>query len=173
MNEKQKLINLIGQQKYDELNSKISPTYNKDIQLDFSDYLLQKSEQEILDFYSDLVNSNYQWTIPKIVGNVIILTSHIHDLLIKLVERRETDQKIIKSVSAFDLHNTIIFCTARYDIIEECFIQMMGLKNFRNTIAHDFNAIMETGFHQAIHPISDGDLIILTLIEMLREKVYI
>ena len=161
-------MKLIGQQKYAELNFKIFPAYMGDAHLDFSDYLLKKSEQEILDFYSDLVNSNEQWTIPKIVGNVIILTSHIHDLLIKLVERKETDQNLIKNVCAFDLHNIIIFCTARYDISEDCFIQMMELKNFRNMIAHDFNAIMETGFHEAINPIAEGDLIILTLIDMLR-----
>lgn len=168
MNQKQKLINLISQQAYDELYPKIPPEFNQDTQFNFSEYLLQRNDQEILDFYSELINNNNLWNIPKIAGNIIILTPHINDLLIKLVENKESDLSIIHIVTEFDLHYLIIFCTARYNIPEEYFIQMMELKHFRNMVAHNFNAVMETAFNQAIESMARGKLIIMLLTGMLR-----
>ncbi|MBU0665759.1 MAG: hypothetical protein KKB65_07345 [Nanoarchaeota archaeon] len=169
MSHKEKLIGLIGQNEYDKLYNLIPDRIKQDIIINFSDYLIGKSEQEILDFYSDLINNNQQWTIPKISGSIMILTSHLHDLLIRLVQIKETDQIIINKVSNFDLHYLIMYCTGKYKIPNDYFIQMMELKHFRNMMAHDFNSVMETSFNQAIHPIAKGHLLIIVLIQMIKE----
>ena len=169
MGQKAELIKLIGQTEYTKLESQIPEKIKQDIVINFSDYLLRKTEQQILDFYSELINNNNQWSIPKIAGSVISLTSHINDLLVKLVEMRETDVKIKETVKKFDLHYLILFCTVRYSIPKDHFIQMMELKHLRNMVAHDFNSIMETNFNQAIHPIAKAHLLIIVLTQMVRE----
>ena len=168
VNQKQKLVNLIGQQKYDELYSKIPPAFNQDTQFNISEYLLQKNDQEILDFYAELINNNDWRSTLKTVGINIILATHIQDLLIRLIEKKETDSRIIREVTELDLHYLIIFCTARYEIPEEHFVQMMELKHFRNMIAHNFNLLMETDPNQAIEAMAKGKLIIMLLTGMLR-----
>ena len=168
MGQKEDLIKLIGQTEYVKLENQIPDKIKQDIFINFSDYLLGKTEQQILNFYSELINSNDQWTIPKIAGSIIILTSHINDLLVKSVEMRETDVKIKETVKNFDLHNLILFCTARYSISMDYFIQMMELKHFRNMVAHDFNSIMETSRNQVIHPIAKAHLLIIVLTQMIR-----
>lgn len=169
MGHKEELIRLIGQGEYDKLCNLISDRIKQDTIANFSDYLLSKSEQEILDFYSDLINNNQQWTIPKIAGSIMILTSHLHDLLIRLIQIKESDQTIINKVSNFDLHYLIMYCTAKYKIPNDYFIPMMELKHFRNMMAHDFNGVMETSFNQAIHPIAKGHLLIIVLTQMIRD----
>ena len=99
----------------------------------------------------------------------IILASHIHDLLIKLVETKESDEEIKRTVRTFNLHYLIIFSVARFDIPQEYFLNMIKLKHFRNMVAHDFNSIMETSFHQAIGPITDAHLIIIFLTNLIRK----
>ncbi len=168
VNQKQKLLNLIGQQKYDELYPKIPPAFNQDTQFNISEYLLQKNDQQILDFYAELINNNDWRSVLKTVGINIILATHIEDLLIRLVEKKETDSNIIREVRELDLHYLIIFCTAKYNIIEEHFIQMMEIKYFRNMIAHNFNLLMETNPNQAIEAMAKGKLIIMLLTGMLR-----
>ena len=170
MSHKEELIRLIGQQEYDKLYNQIPDRIKQETIVNFSDHLLSKSEQEILDFYSELINNNQQWTIPKITGSILILTSHVHDLLIRLIQKKETDQSVINKVSNFDLHYLIIYCTSQYKIPDDYFIPMMELKHFRNMIAHDFNGIMETSFNQAIHPIAKGHLLIIVLTQMIRER---
>ncbi|MBU0979705.1 MAG: hypothetical protein KJ709_02780 [Nanoarchaeota archaeon] len=169
MSHREDLIRLIGQDEYEKLDNLIPDKIKQDTIVNFSDYLLSKSEQEILNFYSDLINNNQQWTIPKIAGSVVILTSHVHDLLIRLVQKKETNQSVINKVTHFDLHCLIIYCTAKYKIPNDYFIPMMELKHFRNMIAHDFNGIMETSFNQAIHPIAKGHLLIIVLTQMTRD----
>jgi hypothetical protein len=169
MGYKEDLIRLIGQEEYDTLYNQIPDKIKQDIIVNFSDHLLSKSEQGILDFYSDLSNNNQQWTIPKITGSIVILTSQMHDLLIRLVQKKETDQNVIAKAINFDLHYLILFCTSKYKIPKDYFIQMMELKHFRNMIAHDFNSIMETSFNQAIHPIAKGHLLIIVLTQMIRD----
>src|SRR3990167_1387510 len=164
--QEQKLVNLIGQEKYDELCSKIPPPFNRDTQLNISDFLLQRNDQEILDFYSELTNNNDWRSILKTAGIIIILASHINDLLIRLVEKKEMDKDIIKKVSELKLHYRIIFCTAKYNLPEEHFIQMMELKHFRNMVAHNFNLLMETEPNQAIESMAKGKLIIMLLTGM-------
>ncbi|MEK6983736.1 MAG: hypothetical protein AABX33_04125 [Nanoarchaeota archaeon] len=159
MNQKQKLVSLIGQQKYDELYSKIPPAFNQDIQFNISEYLLQKNDQQILDFYAELINNNNWRSTLKTVGINIILATHIEDLLIRLVEKKEIDSNIIRQVRELDLHYLIMFCTARYNIPEEHFVQMMELTHFRNMIAHNFNLLMETDPNQAIEAMAKGKLI--------------
>ena len=169
MGQKEELIKLIGQTEYTALESQIPDKIKQDIVVNFSDYLLGKTEQQILDFYLELINSNNQWTLPKIAGSIVILTSHINDLLVKLVETREKDIKIKETAKNFDLHYLILFCTARYNLPKDHFIQMMELKHFRNMVAHDFNSIMETSFNQAIHPIAKAHLLIIVLTQMIKE----
>ena len=168
MKREQKLVKLIGQQKYDELNSKIPPPFNQDTQFNISEFLLQKNDQGILDFYSELTNNNDWRSILKTAGIIIILASHINDLLIRLVEKKEMDRNIIKKVSELKLHYLIIFCTEKYNIPEEYFIQMMEIKHFRNMIAHNFNLLMETESNQAIESMAKGKLMIMLLTGMLR-----
>ena len=169
MGQKEELIKLIGQTEYTALESQIPDKIKQDIVVNFSDYLLGKTEQQILDFYSELINSNNQWTLAKIAGSIIILTSHINDLLVKLVETREKDIKIKETAKNFDLHYLILFCTARYNLSKDYFIQMMELKHFRNMIGHNFNGVLETGFNEAIHPICKGHLLVIVLTGMLRD----
>lgn len=169
MSQEEELIKLIGKKKFDELNKIIPEKFNQDIQVDFSEYLLQKSEQEILDFYSELLNDRKPLPTTKICGSIIILASHIHDLLIKLVETKESDEEIKRTVRTFNLHYLIIFSVARFDIPQEYFLNMIKLKHFRNMVAHDFNSIMETSFHQAIGPITDAHLIIIFLTNLIRK----
>ena len=169
MRHKEKLIRLIGQSEYDKLYNLIPDRIKQETIINFSDYLISKSEQEILDFYSDLINNNQQWTIPKIAGSIMILTSHLHDLLIRLIQIKESDQTIINELSNFDLHYLIMYCTAKYKIPNDYFIPMMELKHFRNMMAHDFNDVMETSFNQAIHPIAKGHLLIIVLTQMIRD----
>ena len=168
LNQKQKLVNLIGQQKYDELYSKIPTPFNQDTQFNISEFLLQKNDQEILDFYAELINNNDWRSTLKTVGINIILATHIQDLLIRLIEKIETDNRIIREARELDLHYLIILCTAKYNIIEEHFIQMMELKHFRNMVAHNFNLLMETEPNQAIESMAKGKLIIMLLTGMLR-----
>jgi len=99
----------------------------------------------------------------------MILTSHLHDLLIRLIQIKESDQTIINKVSNFDLHYLIMFCVAKYKIPNDYLIQMMELKHFRNLVAHNFNGVMETSFNQAIHPIAKGHLLIIVLTQMIRD----
>ena len=113
-------------------------------------------------------SKNRQWTIPKSTGSIVILTSHIHDLLIKLIESRESEVQLIHDLKNVDLHNLIIFCTSKYNIPNDHFILMMELKHFRNMIAHDFNSIMETSFNQALKPIMDAYLVIILLVQLIR-----
>ncbi len=168
MDSKKQLIHLIGKEKYDDLYAMIPPDFVQDIQINYSEYLLQKREQEILSFYSLLTSDNNQWSVTKIVGSIVILTSHVDDLLKRLVEKRESDLRVVQNVNEFKLHNLILFCVARYEIPKEHFLQMMELKHFRNMIAHDFNSIMETSFHQAINPISESFLLIIFLTQLLK-----
>ncbi len=169
MGHKENLIRLICQSEYDKLYNLIPDRIKQETIINFSDYLISKSEQEILDFYSDLINNNQQWTIPKIAGSIMILTSHLHDLLIRLIQIKESDQTIINKVSNFDLHYLIMFCVAKYKIPNDYLIQMMELKHFRNLVAHNFNGVMETSFNQAIHPIAKGHLLIIVLTQMIRD----
>ncbi len=170
MNQKEKLISIIGDNSFRELDSKIPVRVIQDMSLNYSDYWLTKSEQEILDSYSELINNTQQWTIPKQVGGIIILTNFMHDLLKRIVKERETDTSIIKDVMDFDLHFLIIFCCARYDIPDEYFIAMMELKQFRNMISHDFNSVMDTSFHESITAISKGSLLMVVLVQILRNE---
>ena len=170
MNQEQRLIELIGESKFKELSDRIPEKFKQTRQINFSDYLMTKSHQEVLDFYSSLINDNSQWTIPKLSGSVIILTSHIYDLLIKLVETREEDQNLINKIKKLHLHYLILFCTERYNISKDYFEPLMELKHFRNMIAHDFDDIMETSFHQAINPIAKGHLLIIVLLDLIKEN---
>ncbi len=168
MSEVSDLVRLIGKNKYKELSKKIPTAFEQDIQIDYSVYLLEKTENEILEFYSEHINSRKIWSLPKIIGCVMILTTHIHSLLIKLVERRETNLQIIDTLRKFKLHNLIIFCAAKYNIPDDYFLQMMKLKHFRNMLAHDFDSSLETSFQQAINPIAEGQVLIIFLTQLLR-----
>jgi hypothetical protein len=168
MNDKDFLIKHITKEKLLELEGKIPAIARQTTMVNYSDYLLRKSEQEILSFYSGLINDNSQWTITKICGSVMILTSHIHDLLITLVETKEEDETVKAHAGDLSFHSLIILATARYNIPEEYFIVMMELKQFRNMMAHDFKSIMETGFHQAIGPIAEAHMLIIFLVQAIR-----
>src|SRR3989344_2998441 len=149
-----KLIEYIGKEKYQELENQVPEKYKKEITINFSEFLLKQTEQQILDFYGGLINNNNQWTTTKQCGSVIILASHVHDLLKKLVQTRETDQEVIKNLTKnFDLHYLILYCVAKYNVPKEYFIQMMELKHFRNMVGHNFNGVLETSFREAIEPI--------------------
>jgi len=167
---KKELVTLIGEEKYNELDKKIPEKFKQSVHIYYSSYLLQKSEQEILDFYSNMMQDNSQGSIPKLTGNIMIVTNHLHDLLIKLVQVNETNKSILKKIIKFDLHYLIIFCTARYNIPDDYFIPMMRLKHFRNMVSHNFNEVMETSFYQAINPISEGHLLIIFLTQLIRKK---
>lgn len=163
-----RLIGYIGKEKFQELEAQIPEKYKAEININFSEFLLKQTEQKILDFYGGLINDNNQWTTTKLCGSTIILTSHVHDLLKKLVERKETEQELINNLLKFELHYLILYCVEKYNIPKDYFIQMMELKHFRNMIGHNFNGVLETGFNEAIHPICKGHLLVIVLTGMIR-----
>ena len=168
MNQRQKLVDIFDEATISELESKIPQRYRLDEIHNFSDYLLEKSEQQILDFYADLMNSTEIWNIPKICGDIIIFSNHIHDLLKKIVENRETDEQIIELSKKLDLHYLILFCVARYNVPDDYFDEMMKLKHFRNLMAHDFNSILSLDLQEAIRETARGPFLVIVLVGMLR-----
>jgi len=164
------LKQLISEERFNYWKDKIPVNIREENTLNFSEHLLTQTEQEILDFYGEIINNTQQWSVIKYCGSVIILASHIEDLLNKLVQTRETDIEILTKVDKLKLHHLIIFCAEKYNIPENLFITMMKFKYFRNMVAHDFNSLLETGFHQAIHPICEAQVLIIHLVHMIREN---
>jgi len=164
-----KLIKYIGQEKYNELMKKIPKKYKKENIFDFSECLLKLSEQKILDFYEKIINDTKPWSIIKICGSIIILSTHLEALLKKLICVRETEKNLIKDTLNFNLHHLILFCVARYNISEDYFIDMIKFKHFRNMIAHDFNNILKIDFKKASELIPKGSLLIILLTKMIKE----
>lgn len=168
MNQRQELVRIFGQQQVAELEQQIPERFRVETVHNFSEYLLQKSEQEILNFYEPLMNSTEIWNLPKICGDVILFSSHIHDLLIQLVNTRETDETIISLCKKLDLHHLILFATARYTIPQDYFEEMMKLKHFRNLIAHNFNEVLSLNQEEAIAEIARGPFLVIVLVGMIR-----
>lgn len=169
-NQEKIVKDLITEKSYFELIKKIPEKFKQTVFIDYSLYILQKTKQEVLDFYNDLIYDSKPWSTLKTAGAIIILTSHINDLLIKLVQTRESDPQVISSVIKLDFHYLIIFCVSRYNLPDDYFTQMMELKYFRNMLAHNFNETMETSFNQAINAIGKASILIIFLINQINAK---
>ena len=168
MGQKQDLIAIIGQEKYDELVANIPERILTEINVNFSEYLLTKDEQGILNFYGDLLNNTTHTSTPKLVGDIMIFTSHIHDLLKRIVETKENDETIKSKVVRFDLHYLILFCVARYNIPNDHFGELMELKHYRNLVAHDFNSVLETHPKDLMEATAKGAFLVIVLVGILR-----
>ena len=171
MNKQEKdLIGLIGQSYYSQISARIPPKFVQTIYVNHTDWLLSKDDKELVSFYQELLNGGAPFSTVKIVGGIMVLSTHLNNLLQKLVDLSES-QNTSSIVKGFDMHYRIIFCAAKYGIPDSNFFQLMGLKHFRNLIAHDFDSTMETGFHDVIYLMIDSQLLVVELTNKVRNLV--
>lgn len=168
--QKKQLIEFIGEEKYRELVKQIPKKFEQDIQLSYSAWLLGKTPNEILGFYQELLNDSTSGSILKETGMIVISTTHINNLLVKLIEKSESDEGIRNKAMRFNFHYLILFCKAKYNIPDDEFQSMMELKHFRNMISHEFDSTMETSFNQALHPIMEAQMLVISLTEKIRRE---
>jgi hypothetical protein len=168
MGHRETVISLIGQTAFDEIEAKIPEKYRQEVVINYSQYLLTKSEQQTLDFYADYQNNTTHTSIPKMVGEIITFATHIHDLLKRIIEDKETDQIIKVKALKLDLHHMIIYCTSKYNIPNDYFIELMEFKHFRNMIGHNFNELMETPPMELMQTTAKGVFLVIVLVGILR-----
>ncbi|MDD4082750.1 MAG: hypothetical protein PHD05_05190 [Sphaerochaetaceae bacterium] len=169
MNQREKLISLIGQQKYDEIIRKIKSPFNEEIQLSSVDWLLLKEDTEIINFYNDLRSNPAPNTILKWIGEIIILSTHVHALLQKLLQMAERDDQVKQQASELDFHHLIIFCAARFNFPDDELESLTKLRYYRNLFSHKFDETMETSFHQVIEPMAEGEVLVISLTDKIRQ----
>jgi hypothetical protein len=168
--EEEKLIKIIGEKPFEKLTDSIPEKIRPDMIVDFTNHLLQMPEQEILNFYTRIIRDPSATSTLNIVGIVMVLSTQIEDLLLKLIEVYDGKQ-LKRKAKKFSFHNLIILCTAKYGIPKEHFIQMMELRHLRNIVAHEFNTIMSTGLKNPVRVIHNGQLVMMYLVLMIKDKM--
>ncbi len=170
MNQKDKLIALIGQTGFDAITAQIPGPYMQPLVANFADHLLTLSEPQIINFYADLLNDQNYLSPMRLAGSVVLLASHVHDLLKKLVDKRETDIARSSAIKDFDLHYIIIFCAHQYGFPKDIYVPMMALKHYRNLLAHDFNGLLNAPPADMFDKVAHGYVTVLSITQYINNS---